>query len=83
MLFNRVGSSVRRGSDRPLHGVSDDGGEKINLPRSLLHNGVKPGDILSLTIEQDSASTRQVARDTRAVQNGLKKTAPGGDTCLL
>jgi hypothetical protein len=59
-----------------------DDGTQINIPRNLLPKGTKPGDILSLSIERDAGATRQVARQTRAVQSDLKKTDPGGDVKL-
>jgi Protein of unknown function (DUF3006) len=59
-----------------------DDGTPVNFPRKLLPKGVKGGDILSLTIERDEAATQKVARETRAVQDELKKTDRGGDIRL-
>ena len=59
-----------------------DDGTQINFPKALLPKGVKAGDILSLTIERDTEATRNVARETRAVQDDLKKTDPGGNITL-
>jgi hypothetical protein len=59
-----------------------DDGTAINFPKKLLPKGVKGGDILWLTIERDQAATEEVARQTRAVQDELKKTDPGGDIRL-
>jgi hypothetical protein len=56
-----------------------DDGDQINFPKKLLPKGAKPGDILSISIERDAEATRQVAEQTRAVQDELKKTDPGGD----
>jgi hypothetical protein len=61
--------------------VTDDG-EQINFPEKLLPKGVKPGDILSVCIDTDAEATRQVAEQSRAVQDELKKTDPGGDIKL-
>jgi hypothetical protein len=61
--------------------LADDGAQ-VNLPKALLPRGVKQGDILSLTIERDVEATRSVAKKTRAVQDELKKTDPGGDIRL-
>ena len=57
-------------------------GDQINFPKKLLPNGVKAGDILSLRIERDHEATRQVSEQTRAVQDQLKSTDPGGDITL-
>jgi Protein of unknown function (DUF3006) len=59
-----------------------DDGDQINVPRKLLPKGVKAGDILSLSIEKDSEATKAIAKETRAVQDDLKKTDPGGDITL-
>jgi hypothetical protein len=56
-----------------------DDGTQINFPKTLLPKGVKAGDILSFTVEKDAEATQQIARETRAVQDQLKKTDPGGD----
>jgi hypothetical protein len=61
--------------------LSDDG-TQVNFPRALLPKGVKAGDILTLTIERDVKATRDLAKQTRAVQADLKKTDPGGDISL-
>ena len=59
-----------------------DDGTQINFPRKLLPEGAKAGDILSVKIERDLEATRQVVEQTRAVQDQLKKTDPGGDIRL-
>jgi hypothetical protein len=59
-----------------------DDGTPINFPKGLLPKGLKAGDILTLTIEHDVAGTQDVAKATRAVQDDLKKTDPGGDITL-
>jgi hypothetical protein len=61
--------------------VTNDG-DQINFPKKLLPKGVKPGDILSISIDRDAEETKQVAKQTRAVQDQLKKTDPGGDIRL-
>ena len=61
--------------------VTDDG-ETINLPKSLLPAGVKPGDVLTLTLEHNAAATRDVADKTRQVQDKLAERDPGGDIKL-
>ncbi len=59
-----------------------DDGDQINWPKRLLPKGAKPGDILAVTLERDAEATRQVAEQTRAVQQELKKTDPGDDIKL-
>jgi hypothetical protein len=57
-------------------------GTAIDFPRALLPKEVKPGDILTFQIERDTEGTRELAEDTRKVQDQLKKTDPGGDLRL-
>jgi hypothetical protein len=59
-----------------------DDGTQINFPKALLPKGLKSGDILTLTIERDVEATKGLAQETRAVQDDLNKTDPGGDIKL-
>jgi Protein of unknown function (DUF3006) len=59
-----------------------DDGTQVTFPKNLLPKGAKAGDIIYLTIERDIGATRQVARETRVVQDDLKKTDSGGDIKL-
>ena len=59
-----------------------DDGTPMNVPKKLLPKGSKAGDILTLSVEKDVQATRKLARETRAVQDDLKKTDPGGDIKL-
>ena len=61
--------------------VTDDG-ESLNLPKSILPPGTKPGDVLTLTLERDDIATKQVALETRQVQDRLAERDPGGDIKL-
>jgi hypothetical protein len=61
--------------------VSDDG-ETVNVPRSLLPPAAKPGDVLSWTLEIDHEATRQLADETKRLQQELSKRDPGGDLTL-
>jgi hypothetical protein len=61
--------------------VADDG-TQLNVPKKLLPRGVKAGDVLSLSIEKDARATKQVAEQTRSVQEDLKRTDSGGDIKL-
>lgn len=59
-----------------------DDGDQINVPKAMLPKGSKAGDVLTLTLERDEASTRHVADNTARVQAELRKTDPGGDIKL-
>jgi hypothetical protein len=61
--------------------VADDGAT-LNVPRSLLPSGAKPGDVLSFSLELDPGGTAQLARETRRLQDDLSKRDPGGDIKL-
>jgi hypothetical protein len=60
----------------------DDDGNPINVPRSLLPGGARPGDVLEVTLRRDLESTRGIADETRSLQKELKATDPGGDLSL-
>jgi len=62
--------------------TAEDTDQIINWPRSLLPKGTKAGDVLTFQIDRDTATTKRVARQTKAVQDELKKTDPGGDVKL-
>jgi DUF3006 family protein len=57
-------------------------GEPVNLPKSFLPPGAKPGDVLTLIVERDDLATEQLAQETRQVQDRLAKRDPGGDIKL-
>jgi Protein of unknown function (DUF3006) len=61
--------------------VADDGAT-LNVPRSLLPSGAKPGDVLTLSLELDPGATAKLAKETRSVQDELSKRDPGGDIKL-
>jgi Protein of unknown function (DUF3006) len=70
------------GDKKSIAVLLTDDGAPINFPTALLPRGVKAGDVLTFTIERDLAATRNVAKETRAVQDQLKTTDPGGDVAL-
>lgn len=59
-----------------------DGGETVQMPRSLLSPGVRPGDILTFAIERDAEATRKLAAETAEVQESLSRSDPGGEIRL-
>ncbi len=80
----RLSLSVNRfeGTEKPQAVLLTDDGTAINLPRSLLPSAVKPGDVLTLTIEHDAEATRTLENETRKVQRKLSEGDPGGDIRL-
>ena len=61
--------------------VADDG-TTLNVPKSLLPSGARPGDVLTLSLEIDSGATAKLQDETRRVQDELSKRDPGGDIKL-
>jgi Protein of unknown function (DUF3006) len=59
-----------------------DSGETINIPRSFLPAGTSPGDVLTLSLERDTAATGKLALETRRLQDKLSERDPGGDIQL-
>ena len=70
------------GSRKKVAVLLTDDGDQIDVPKKLLPKGSKAGDILSVTFEKDKDATRQVAEETRQLQEDLGKTDPGGDLKL-
>jgi hypothetical protein len=70
------------GKGKQIAVLLTDDGETINLPKSLLPAGARPGDVLTLTLERDAAASRQVADETRQVQDKLAERDLGGDIKL-
>jgi hypothetical protein len=70
------------GEKKQIAVLLTDDGTQVNFPKALLPKGAKAGDILSFSIEIDSGATKQLAQETRKIQDELKKTDPGGDIKL-
>jgi hypothetical protein len=66
------------GKNKQIAVLITNDGETLNVPKSLLPPGTKPGDVLTLTLERDAEATRQLAEETRRVQDNLSKRDPGG-----
>jgi len=56
-----------------------DEGQQIDFPRELLPKEAKPGDVLSLAIDVDREATEALKKDTKELQDRLKKTDSGKD----
>lgn len=80
----RLTLSVDRfeGQGHSLAVLLTDEGEAVQMPRSLLTPGVRPGDVLTFAIEPDAEATRTLAEETARVQGKLARTDPGGDIRL-
>ncbi len=57
-------------------------GEQINFPKELLPKGAKPSDMLSFSIDVDREATDALKRETKALQDKLRKTDTGEDIRL-
>ncbi len=80
----RLSLSIDRfeGKGKSIAVLLTDDGETLNIPRSMLPPGVKPGDVLTVSLEVDAEATRQLAQETRQVQDALSHRDPGGDLSL-
>lgn len=74
--------SVDRFEGDALAVLATKGGTSVDVPRSWLPAGARPGDVLTLSLELDEASTARLAAETKAIQRELKATEPGGDLKL-
>jgi hypothetical protein len=70
------------GKGKQIAVLLTDDGEALNFPKSLLPPGTKPGDVLTLTLERDDLASKQLAEETRQVQDRLAQRDPGGDIKL-
>jgi hypothetical protein len=59
-----------------------DDGRQVDFPKELLPKGAKPGDMLSFSIEVDREATESLKRETRALQDKLRKIDSGEDIKL-
>jgi hypothetical protein len=70
------------GKGKQIAVLLTDDGQTLNIPRSFLPPGTKPGDVLTLTLERDAVASEELARETRRVQDKLSERDPGGDIKL-
>jgi hypothetical protein len=70
------------GEGRRVAVLLTDDGRTLQIPRSLLPPGARPGDVLTLSLDHDAEATRQLAEATRRVQDRLSGRDPGGDIQL-
>lgn len=57
--------------------MGEDGKAKVNMPLSLLPEGCKEGDILSVSIELDPEATSQAKERVAGMMEKLKKKGQG------
>jgi hypothetical protein len=57
--------------------MGEDGKAKVNMPLSLLPEGCKEGDILSISIELDPEATKQAKERVSGLMENLKKKEQG------
>jgi hypothetical protein len=81
-MATRLSFDRFEGKGKQLAVLVADDGWALNLPKSLLPPGAKPGDVLNLTLELDAGATAALAKETRKVQDDLSKRDPGGDIKL-
>ncbi|MGC8640068.1 MAG: DUF3006 domain-containing protein [Isosphaeraceae bacterium] len=81
-MLTQVSLDRFEGKNQSIAVLLTDDGVAINIPRSLLPKGARPGDVLNLTLDRDDEATRKLAEQTRQVQKDLKATDPGGDIKL-
>jgi hypothetical protein len=83
-MSTRLSLSLDRfeGKGKAIAVLLTDDGETLNIPRAFLPAGSKPGDVLTLSLELDSAATSNLAEETRRVEGKLRDRDPGGDIKL-
>ena len=81
-MSTRLSLDRFEGKGKQIAVLLTDDGESLNFPKSLLPSGTKPGDVLTLTLERDDLASKQLAEETRQVQDRLAQRDPGGDIKL-
>ena len=81
-MSTRLSLDRFEGKGKQIAVLLTDDGESLNFPKSLLPSGTKPGDVLTLTLERDDLASKQLAEETREVQDKLAQRDPGGDIKL-
>lgn len=54
----------------------------LNVPRALLPEGVKAGEVVTLAFKRDTAATKRLTTETKKLQDELSESDPGGDIKL-
>jgi hypothetical protein len=67
------------GPGKGLAVLLPESGDPFNVPRALLPEGAKEGDVLTVRFERDEEATKALRAELKQVQDDLKKTDPGGD----
>jgi hypothetical protein len=70
------------GDGKSIAVLLTDDGQTIQIPRALLPEGAKAGDVLELTLVLDAKAAAQLKAEARSIQQDLEKTDPGGDVTL-
>jgi hypothetical protein len=81
-MSTRLSLDRFEGKGKQIAVLLTDDGETFNLPKSILPAGTRPGDVLTLSLSRDDVATKQVAEETRQVQDKLAERDPGGDIKL-
>ena len=81
-MSTRLSLDRFEGKGKQIAVLLTDDGDTLNFPKSLLPPGTKPGDVLTLTLERDDLASKQLAEETRQVQDRLAQRDPGGDIKL-
>jgi len=86
MSGNNVQRWVVDAFEEHMASIEVDGGLMIQLPQALLPHGVKQGDVLRVSIEQDPEATKAAleasAAQVKKGREGSAKRDPGGDIVL-
>jgi hypothetical protein len=81
-MSTRLSLDRFEGQGKQIAVLLTDDGDTLNLPKSILPAGTRPGDVLTLSLSRDDVATKQVADETRHVQDKLAERDPGGDIKL-
>ncbi len=78
-MSTRLSFDRFEGKGKQVAVLVNDDGLTLNVPKSFLPAGAKPGDVITLSLEIDAAATAKLAKETKQMQDDLAKRDPGGD----
>ena len=79
-----VSLSVDRfeGDQKEIAVLVGDDDLTLNVPRTFLPEGIRPGEVVTLAFKRDPTATKRLNAETKKLQDELDASDPGGDLKL-
>jgi hypothetical protein len=82
MPHHRLSVDRFEGRDKEIAVLVGEDDVVVNLPRALLPEDVRAGDVVTLALDRDAGATAALVAETKALQDELEARDPGGDVAL-